>query len=94
MKTLYLEMNISIYNCQSLKQKRNIANGIADKLKKKYNVSVAQKHFSSNLNEFILGIAAVSINFQQLDKLRQRIITYVDNNVHEAEIIQISHEIY
>ncbi|WP_350344094.1 DUF503 domain-containing protein [Proteinivorax tanatarense] len=93
MRVLYLEMDFKIYQCESLKVKRNISNSLAEKLRNKFNVSVAQKHFPNQKNKFMLGICSVSINLQQLDKLRQRIVNYIDNSEHEIEVDAIHHEI-
>ena len=93
MKVLYLEMEFLIYQCESLKVKRNLSNSLAERLRNKFNVSVAQQHYPQQRDKFMLGICSVSINLQQLDKLRQRVINYIDNTEHEVEVGTINYEI-
>ena len=76
----------------SLKEKRKIVKSICSKVSNKFNVSIAEIDEQNTHQTIILGLAYVSINTVQADRLFEHIINFIEDNT-DAEIVDIVHEI-
>lgn len=72
----------------SLKEKRMIVRSIVQKLKNKFNISVAEVDEQDIHNTIIIGIAGVCANSAQADSMMEHIIDFVECTT-DAEIINI-----
>ena len=82
---------------QSLKDKRRIVRKIKDRLKNKFNISVAEIGDQDMKNNLYLGVAAISSDSRYLDSLMEQVISFVDNMHladiadHHVELIHLGH---
>lgn len=86
------EIEILIYESNSLKEKRQVIKSIIERIKSKFNASVAEVGFNELWNKSLIGIAVVSNNKSLCDASISRIISFIDND-ERVEIINCYKEI-
>jgi uncharacterized protein len=75
----------------SLKEKRMVVRSIVQKLKNKFNISVAEVAEQDIHQTIVIGIAGICGTSAQLDSTMENIITFIECNT-DAEIIDIQKE--
>lgn len=73
-----LIIDIMIQSSASLKEKRHVLNKIKDKLKNKFNVSVAELDFMDKWQRSEVGIAVISNEYSHAEDSLQKIFRYLD----------------
>jgi len=76
----------------SLKEKRMVVKSIVQKLKNKFNISVAEVDQQDIHQTIVIGIVGICATTSQLDSTMEHIITYIESNT-DAEIIDIQKEV-
>ncbi len=79
MIVLYMELQFSFFEVFSLKERRSIVKKLKDRLRNKYNVSVAEKSRQNNFRYTIIGIVSISDDKNYLLQLREKIINFIDS---------------
>lgn len=75
----------------SLKEKRMVVKSIVQKLKNKFNLSVAEVEEQDIHQTIVIGIAGICGTSAQMDSTMENIITFIEGNT-DAEIIDIQKE--
>ena len=88
----YCSLRFYLHGNNSLKGKRKIIRSIKDRLKNKFNVSVAEVGDHDIWQNIHLGVAAVNSDAQYLDGLFKQMANFV-NNMHLAEMTECQTEI-
>ncbi len=88
MKILIMKITLRAPWVHSLKEKRMIVRSLIQKLKNKFNISVAEVENQDIHSTIDIGIAGLAGNSAQADSIMEHIITFVENNT-DAEIVQI-----
>ena len=88
MDILLMEVTLRASWVHSLKEKRMIVKSIIQKLKNKFNISVAEVESQDIHNIIVIGIAGICANSAQSDSTMEHIITFIECNT-DAEIIDI-----
>jgi Uncharacterized protein conserved in bacteria len=91
MNVLIMEITLRASWVNSLKEKRMIVKSIIQKLKNKFNISVAEIGEQDVHKTIVIGIAAICGSSAQADSTMEHIITFVESNT-DAEIIDIKVE--
>jgi len=94
MKILLMSVTLRASWSHSLKEKRMVARSIVQKLKNKFNISVAEvdQQDQQDVHQIIvIGIAGICGTTSQLDSTMEHIITFIESNT-DAEIIDIQKE--
>lgn len=86
------EIEVLIYESNSLKEKRQVVKSIIDRIKSKFNVSVAEVGFNELWNRSLIGIAVVSNNKSLCDASITKIVSFIDND-ERVEILSCYKEI-
>lgn len=73
-------INLSANWVHSLKEKRMIVKSIIDKVKHKFNVSIAEVENQDIHQSITLGIACVSNDTSHADSMIQNVINYIEDN--------------
>jgi len=81
-----LTIEILIYYSSSLKEKRFVLKSIKDRLKNKYNVSVAELEYQDKWQRSLIGISMISNQKSFVEKALQQIFQSLDRS-DEYEII-------
>jgi len=83
---------LSIDWSNSLKDKRQCMKSITDKMKNKFNISVAEIEENDNHKVGVIGFACVSNSKLHAEKTVDTVLKFAENNT-EAEIYNIEIEI-
>ena len=87
------EIEILIYESNSLKEKRHVIKSIIERMKLKFNVSVAEVGFNDLWNKSMIGVSVVSNNKKICESTIDKIVNFIDNN-ERVEIVNYYKEIY
>jgi uncharacterized protein len=82
---LYAEIFIPLSG--SLKSKRSVLKSIKDRVRSRFNVSIAEVGEMDKWQRSVLAVAAVSGDKTYLDQCLQSILSFLDT-VHDIELIQ------
>lgn len=74
------QIEIYIYDSNCLKDKRRILKSIIDKLKNKYNISIAEVEYNDKWNRSIITFAAVSNSNHHLEKIINNVLKSFEND--------------
>ena len=88
----YCSLRFYLHGNHSLKGKRKVVRAIKDRLRNKFNVSVAEVGDQDVWQSLHVGIAAVNEDAQYLDGLLKQVVNFVDN-MHLAEMTDCQTEI-
>jgi len=83
---------LSMDQAFSLKEKRHIVKSIIERLKPRFNASVAEVGLNDKWKNAMVGVACVSNNASHADSIMANIINFVEND-GRVEIIDYSTEI-
>jgi len=86
------EIEILIYESNSLKEKRHVLKSIIERIKVRFNASVAEVDYNDLWNKSMIGIAVVSNNKNLCESAISKIINFIDND-ERVEIITFYKEI-
>jgi hypothetical protein len=75
-----LEVDLSIEHAQSLKDKRMALRSLKDRIRRSFNVSVAEVDDNDVWTRAVVGIAIVSNDQQFANQVLSKIVDYVDND--------------
>ena len=87
------EIEILIYEANSLKEKRQVLKSIIQRIKSKFNASVAEVGFNELWNRSSIGFAVVSNNKTMCEESMNKIISFVDYD-ERVEILNCYKEIF
>jgi uncharacterized protein len=91
MKVLLMKVTLRASWVHSLKEKRMVVKSIVQKLKNKFNLSVAEIEEQDIHQKIVIGIAGICGTSAQEDSTMEHIITFIESNT-DAEIIDIAKE--
>jgi len=91
MKILLMSVTLRASWSHSLKEKRMVVKSIVQKLKNKFNISVAEVDEQEVHQIIVIGIVGICGTSSQLDSTMEHIITFIECNT-DAEIIDIQKE--
>ncbi|MBL4931689.1 DUF503 domain-containing protein [Clostridium paridis] len=91
MRILLLRVTLRASWVHSLKEKRMIVKSITQRLKNKFNISVAEIDEQDIHQTIVIGIAGICGSASQMDSTMENIITFIEENT-DAEIINIERE--
>jgi uncharacterized protein YlxP (DUF503 family) len=83
----YLSLEIYLPYSHSLKEKRKRLSAIKDRLRKKYNVALAELEYQDKWQRSKIGVVTLNNQKTIVEKLFQRIITEAEGLI-DGEIIQ------
>ena len=88
-----LAWQLSLPGCSSLKEKRAVVRSLKDRLKHRYNVSVAETDHQDVLNRAEITIAVVATDGRFADTVLDKIDQFVASNA-KAIVIGSRRELY
>jgi uncharacterized protein YlxP (DUF503 family) len=88
-----LSFELNIPEAFSLKDKRRILKSLKDRIKNKFNVSVAEVGHKDIWNRALLVVVNVSDSSVHVDKQLSEVVNFVEQ-IHDISIIQIKLEIF
>ncbi|MEQ8155488.1 MAG: DUF503 domain-containing protein [Clostridiaceae bacterium] len=91
MRILSMKITLRASWVHSLKEKRMVVKSVVEKLKNKFNISVAETDQQDVHQTIVIGIAGICASSAQADSVMENIITFVETST-DAEIIDIQKE--
>jgi uncharacterized protein YlxP (DUF503 family) len=91
MKILVMKVTLRASWVHSLKEKRMVVKSIVQRLKNKFNISVAEVEEQDIHQTVVIGIIGICGTTAQVDSTMENIITFIECNT-DAEIIDIQKE--
>ena len=88
-----LSLELDILEAFSLKDKRRVLRSLKDRVKNKFNVSIAEIGEKDIWNRALLAIVNVSDNSAHTDSQLSEVINFVEQ-IHSVSIISINKEIF
>jgi len=88
-----LKIILHLHDNRSLKGKRKVVRSMVDKVKHKFNVSIAEVGSNDKWQRIELGVSAVGNDKRHIDSSLNNILDYIDT-LYLAEIVDSSAEIY
>lgn len=85
--------DIYISNSHSLKDKRRVLKSMIERVKNKFNVSIAEVDLQDNWQRAVVGLATVSNNTTRVNQVLNNITNFIENSHDEIEVIDINMEI-
>ncbi len=85
-------LELFIAESQSLKEKRAVLNHLKDRVKNKFNASIAEVDEHDLWQRAVLGIATVSSSARHAESGIDKVIKFIDND-DRVEVIKITKEI-
>ncbi len=80
------EIEIIIYDANSLKEKRHVLKSLIERIKSRFNASVAEIDYNDLWNRSVIGVAVVSNKKVLCESMILKIIDFIDND-ERVEII-------
>ncbi|MGI6307977.1 MAG: DUF503 domain-containing protein [Dethiobacteria bacterium] len=87
------KMELLLMESASLKDKRQVVRSIIERLKKRFNISIAEVGHLEALKRTALGLALVSNETAYLEKMMGKVINFVEADAR-VQIIGLDKEIY
>lgn len=84
-----LEINLIVNQSFSLKDKRQVIKSIKAKVRRKFNVSIAEVDLMDSLKETVLAVVLVSNKNNYADKVLDKIMDFINKN-YDVEIVDSS----
>ncbi|UCD84133.1 MAG: DUF503 domain-containing protein [Deltaproteobacteria bacterium] len=85
-------IELRIHQAQSLKSKRQVLRRIKDRVKNKFNVSIAEVGENDKWQRALLGLALVGNDRRQINSALDAVTSYIEN-LNAAEIVNSDFEI-
>jgi len=86
-------LELYIFHAYSLKDKRQVIKSIIDRLKSRYNISIAEVGHNDVWNKSEIGISCVSNSKSQINEVFNKIVDFIDND-ERVDITNIEMEIW
>lgn len=86
------KIELSIDEVFSLKEKRHIVKSMIERLRSRYNASVAEVDFNDKWQRAVIGISCVSNEAGHADSMMANIVNFVEND-GRAVLVDYSTEI-
>lgn len=86
------KIELRLFSPNSLKEKRRILNSLIERLKNKFNISVAEVGNNELWQKSTLGIAVVTNNTSHANEVLDKVIDFIDDFA-DVEIISVNIEI-
>ena len=75
-----LTIQLHLFGINSLKDKRHIVKSVVERLKSRYNVSVAEVDYNDSKTTALIGIAAVANDRRFLEEQLDKAVSFIRND--------------
>ena len=76
----------------SLKDKRRVVNSVRERVRSKFNVSVAEVDQNDAWQTAVIGITCVSNNVRHADQTLDNVLSFIESDRPDAEVIDCEME--
>ena len=75
-----LEVQLDVPGAQSLKDKRHVLKSLKDRIRKNFNVSVAEVDNQDVWQSAVLGVAIISTDKQYANQVLSQVVNFIERN--------------
>ncbi len=93
MKVAVCRLTLRLHDNRSLKGKRQVVRSLIDRLRHRFEASVAEVGGQDRLKSALIGIAVVSEGARHAAELMDSIVEYAESQMFEADIIDIERDV-
>jgi len=86
-------LSLHIPESHSLKEKRRVVKSITERVRTRFNVSIAEVDDQQLWQVASIGVVVLSNSSQHCDEMLQRVIAFVEQNVQSGYLSDVSTEI-
>ena len=91
MTVISAKLKLYIPHANSLKDKRQVCRSLVDKMRHKFNASIAEVDTQDLCQTLTLGVAVVSGDGKHAKQMIKEIVRFAENNI-EAELMEVDYE--
>ncbi len=93
MKVAVCRLTLRLHDNRSLKGKRQIIRSLIDRIRNKFQASVAEVGSQDQLKSGLIGIALVSGAARHASEMMDRVVEYAESQLFEADIIDTERDL-
>ena len=93
MKVAVCRLTLRLHDNRSLKGKRQVVRSLIDRLRHRFDASVAEVGDQDRLKSALIGIAVVSEGARHAAEMMDSIVEYAESQMFETDIIDIEREV-
>ena len=87
-----LQLNLFIPQADSLKSKRRILKSLKDKIRQRFNISIAEVNSSNKWQSAMYGVSCVNSDRRMVNSILSKVVNLVDRQ-HTVELVDYSIEL-
>ncbi len=87
------KLTLHLPEVSSLKEKRQVARSLADRIRNRFNVAVAEVENADLRQRLTLGIACVSNDRGHTDAMLSGVLNFIEDSRLDAELLDVQSEI-
>ncbi|MGI6422485.1 MAG: DUF503 domain-containing protein [Syntrophomonadaceae bacterium] len=93
MYVVYGKITLFLPYCSSLKEKRKIVLSIVDRVRKRFNVSIAEVDDHELWQRCSLGFAAVTAKHAEIESIIEAVYSSMDRHINQLQILSFHYDI-
>jgi len=93
MKVAVCRLTLRIHDNRSLKGKRRVVRSLIDRVRHRFDASVAEVGDQGHLKSALIGIALVSERAGHASEMMDSVINYAESQMFDADIIDIERDV-
>jgi uncharacterized protein YlxP (DUF503 family) len=93
MKVAVSRLTLRLHDNRSLKGKRHVVRSLIDRIRHRFEASVAEVGDQDSLKTGLIGIAVVSEGTRHASEIMDSIVKYAESQMFEADIVDIEREV-
>lgn len=93
MYVVYGETTLFLPYCSSLKEKRKIILSIVERIRKRFNISIAEVDNHELWQRCSLGFSAVTSKHAEIESIVEAVYSSLDRHINELQILSFHYDI-
>ncbi len=93
MKVAVCRLTLRLHDNRSLKGKRQVVRSLIDRLRHRFEASVAEVGDQDRLKSALIGIAVVSEGARHAAEMMDSVVEYAESQMFEADIVDIERDV-
>lgn len=93
MKVAVCRLTLRLHDNRSLKGKRQIVRSLIDRIRNKFQASVAEVGDQDQLKSGLIGIAVVSGDGRHASEMMDSVVEYAESQLFEADVIDMERDV-
>ncbi len=94
MYVLYGQISIFLPYASNLKEKRKIILSIVDRIRKRFNISIAEVDDHNLWQRCSLGFSAVTGNHSDIEVMVDAVYSTIERHINDIEILSFNYDIF